>query len=165
MGKTIKLSNENYLDTSSIMHNSKKLNEYLNFKGNTLKCGLENNQNFTNQTLKKVNFNKYLNNNFNNDYENNFKLNDGCIEIMSDYIKCVIVVVSLQFNGFTDGYVYITKKNVGRFATIENYGGGVTATAIIPVSKGDKIFAEIYAAGDGAVSNWADATFVEVVAI
>ena len=165
MGKTIKLSNENYLDTSSIRHNSENLKNYLSAKGKTLKCGLESNQSIPNQTTTKVNFNKYLNNNFNNDYNNYFKLNDGYIEIMSDYIKCVIVVASFQFNGFTDGYIYIAKLYAGRFATLENYGGGATATAIIPVSKGDKIFVETYAIGEGSISNWTDASFIEVVAI
>lgn len=165
MGKTIKLSNEKYLDTSSVIHNSKILKNYLDSKGKILKCGLESNQPISNMTTTTINFNRYLHNNFNDDYDNYFKLNNGRIEIMSNYINCIIVVVSLQFNGFTDGYVYITKQNTGRFATIENYGGGVTATAIIPVSKGDEIFVEAYSIGEGAISNWIDASFIEIVAI
>ena len=49
MGKSIKLKNENYIDSSGVMHNRKTLYEYLNnrgikllFNGNVISNGTEN---------------------------------------------------------------------------------------------------------------------------
>lgn len=137
----------------------------LNVKGKTLKCGLSNNQTIPKENITKINYDNYLGNNFNDDYENYFKLNNGQIEIMNDNISSVIVVASVQLSGINSGNIYINKSGVGRYATVTTVVSGVSATAIIPVSKGNKISVELYAGNDGQITTWPDMTFLEIVAI
>ncbi len=139
--------------------------DYINVKGKTLRCGINSNQNIQSQTVTKVNFNKYLSNNFNDDYENYFRLNDGFIEVMNDNISCVVFIASCQLNGMGENNIYITKSGAGRYAVSTNNANGASVIAIIPVTKGDKIYVEIYGNTAGSVSNWTDMTFIEVVAI
>ena len=138
---------------------------YINVKGKTLRCGINSNQNIQSQTVTKVNFNKYLSNNFNDDYANYFRLNDGFLEVMNDNISCVVFIASCQLNGMGENNIYITKSGAGRYAVSTNSANGASATAIIPVTKGDKIYVEIYGNSAGSISNWTDMTFIEVVAI
>ena len=138
---------------------------YINVKGKTLRCGINSNQNIQSQTVTKVNFNKYLSNNFNDDYANYFRLNDGFIEVMNDNISCVVFIASCQLNGMGENNIYITKSGAGRYAVSTNSANGASAIAIIPVTKGDKIYVEIYGNSAGSISNWTDMTFIEVVAI
>ena len=138
---------------------------YINVKGKTLRCGINSNQNIQSQTVTKVNFNKYLSNNFNDDYANYFRLNDGFLEVMNDNISCVVFIASCQLNGMGENNIYITKSGAGRYAVSTNSANGASVTAIIPVTKGDKIYVEIYGNSAGSVSNWTDMTFIEVVAI
>lgn len=134
-------------------------------KGKTLRCGISSNQSMIATTITQILFDTYLDNNFDNDYDNFFKLSDGYIEIMNEDIKCVIVVASAQTNDITDQNLYINKLGIGRYSVSTNTIGGNQCTAIIPVSKGDKIYAEIYGNVNGAISNWTDMTFLEIVAI
>lgn len=138
---------------------------YINVKGKTLRCGINSNQNIQSQTVTKINFNKYLSNNFNDDYENYFRLNDGFLEVMNDNISCVVFIASCQLNGMGENNIYITKSGAGRYAVSTNSANGASTIAIIPVTKGDKIYVEIYVNAAGSVSNWTDMTFIEVVAI
>lgn len=138
---------------------------YINIKGKTLRCGINSNQEIPSQTVTKVNFDKYLLNNFNDEYENYFRLNDGNIEIMNDNISCVIFVASCQTNGIKENNIYITKSGTGRFAVSTNSASGNSTVAIIPVTKGDKIYVEFYGDTAGSISNWTDMTFIEIAAI
>ena len=61
--------------------------------------------------------------------------------------------------------IYITKSGAGRYAVSTNSANGASAIAIIPVTKGDKLYVEIYGNAAGSISNWTDMTFIEVVAI
>lgn len=161
--------NNNFNELNNGLNESNKNQETLknrvDIKGKTLKCGILNNQSVTATTITQILFNNYLNNNFDNDYDNFFKLSDGYIEIMNEDIKCVIVIASVQTNDITDQNLYINKSGKGRYSVATNATNGNQCVAIIPVSKGDKIYAEIYGNVNGAISNWTDMTFLEIVAI
>lgn len=165
MSKRYKNTTSDYLDSSIIAYNRENLTDILNAKAKMLKIGLSANQSISANTTTKIMFDTAYKDNFGSDYERYFRVVDGNIEIMHESIHCVVVVVSIQFNAVEKGYLYINKQNEGRYATIYNYGGGVTATAIIPVSKGDKINAEVWYPSDGTILDWSDATFMEIVAI
>ena len=153
------------LDADTLNQLETNVENAINIKGKTLRIGMNNNQNMTSEVVTKLNYDKYLGNNFNDDYENYFKLSDGNIEIMNDNISCVIVVASVQLSGINSGNIYINKSGVGRYATVVTDVAGVSATAIIPVSKGSKINAEFYAGNEGQITTWPDMTFMEIVAI
>ena len=167
MSKSIKLKNNKYWDSDSISHNRKILKDYLNAKSKTLRCGVNNNQDILKNTITQINFDRALNNNFENDYESYFRLIDGKIEVMNNNITCVLVVASVQSGGLGSSNIYINSSTLGRFAvaTCSSSEGGVSATAIIPVQKGNKIWAEIYTQNDGQITNWTDMTFIEIASI
>ena len=91
----------------------------------------------------------------------------GKIEIMNSNISCVLVVASIQSGGLGSSNIYINSSALGRFAvaTCSASEGGVSATAIIPVQKNDKIWAEVYTQNDGQINNWTDMTFIEIASI
>lgn len=167
MSKSFKFTENTYLDSVSVSYSQKSLEDYLNAKGKTLRCGITSNQSISANTLTQINFNRLLNNNFNNDYNNYFKLSDGKIEIMNSNINSVIVVASVQTSGMGSSNIYITHSSKGRFAvtTCSSSENGVAATAAIPVSKGDKIYVEFYSGTAGQINTWTDMTFIEIVSL
>lgn len=167
MSESIKLENDVYFDSSSTVHNRKNLKDYLNAKGKTLRCGLNDNQSILKNRITQINFDRSLNNNFGNNYENYFRLLGGKIEIMNSNISCVLVVASIQSGGLGSSNIYINSSTLGRFAvaTCSSSEGGVSATAIIPVTKNDKIWAEVYTQNDGQINNWTDMTFIEIASL
>lgn len=167
MNKSIKIKNNIFWNSDAISHNRKILKDYLNAKGKTLRCGLNDNQSILKNRITQINFDRSLNNNFGNNYENYFRLLGGKIEIMNSNISCVLVVASIQSGGLGSSNIYINSSTLGRFAvaTCSSSEGGVSATAIIPVTKNDKIWAEVYTQNDGQINNWTDMTFIEIVSI
>lgn len=166
MNKSIKIKNNIFLDSSSISYNRINLKDYLSAKGKTLRCGLNTNQGILKNTLTQISFDTALNNNFGNDYESYFRLMEGKIEIMNNNINCVVVVASIQSGGLGSSNIYINSSK-GRFAvaTCSSNEGGVAATAILPVQKGEKIWAEVYTQNDGQINNWIDMTFIEITSL
>lgn len=167
MSESIKLESDVYFDSCSTVHNRKNLKDYLNAKGKTLRCGLNDNQSILKNRITQINFDRSLNNNFGNNYENYFRLLGGKIEIMNSNISCVLVVASIQSGGLGSSNIYINSSTLGRFAvaTCSASEGGVSATAIIPVTKNDKIWAEVYTQNDGQINNWTDMTFIEIASL
>ncbi len=167
MNKSIKIKNNIFWNSDAISHNRKILKDYLNAKGKTLRCGLNDNQSILKNRITQINFDRSLNNNFGNNYENYFRLLGGKIEIMNSNISCVLVVASIQSGGLGSSNIYINSSTLGRFAvaTCSASEGGVSATAIIPVTKNDKIWAEVYTQNDGQINNWTDMTFIEIASI
>lgn len=167
MNKSIKIKNNIFWNSDAISHNRINLKDYLSAKGKTLRCGLSTNQGILKNTLTQISFDTALNNNFGNNYENYFRLLGGKIEIMNSNISCVLVVASIQSGGLGSSNIYINSSTLGRFAvaTCSSSEGGVVATAIIPVTKNDKIWAEVYTQNDGQINNWTDMTFIEIASI
>lgn len=165
MAKSIKLKNETYIDSSGCSYKKNKLSDYLDYKGRFLKVGLNNNQNINSQTTTRILWDKVIENNFGDNYMDNFTLSSGFIEIKNDLIKMVLVVASIQMSGCTDAYLYINKENSGRYATMENYGGGNSLVCVIPVNEGDRIFCEVYFSQSGSIGSWSDATFLQITSI
>lgn len=139
--------------------------DLINVKGKLLKVGISQNQSISATTMTQINWDKPLDNNFDNDYEKYFRLIDGQIEVMNDNIKTVIVVASVQTNNTNNMNLYINKSDAGRYSVSNSNSLGCQATAIIPVSKGEKIYTQIYGQPAGAISNWTDMTFLEIVVI
>lgn len=165
MTKSIKLKNDNYVDSSSITNDRKNLKDILDVKGKYIKVKLTNNFNIPESQQVQVPWDTVEWNNFDNDYDNYFKLENGSIYIMNENIKTIAVTVSyLVAPNDSHAFLYIWQNDTQLNA---NYGiYARSATLIIPVQKGDRISSQVYIAGNsGYMETWVNITFFQITAI
>lgn len=106
MAKSIKLKDNTYLDTKSIVHNKTVLDKILDLRGSTAVFYKNDNQSLTKYTTNILKFNQtfYVDNDC-------FRLNeDGTIKVLKD-ISRVLVTTNCRIAG--SGIIYINGNNGG----------------------------------------------------
>lgn len=156
--KSIKLKNNLYLDTNSIIHEKKNLKEKLNLIGSTAVFYKTDEQSINSKTITQIKFNK-------NAYVDNdaFELqSDGTIKVLQNITR-VLCTVNIRCTP-VGGIVYVNGEH-GGFNIEKSVASGSSVfngSGVIEVSKGSKISIVTYQYQAGKIvgydRNWCGVT-------
>lgn len=135
-------------------------------KGKYIKVGLKSNITFSSTSRMPLTFDIVLDNNFDDDYDNYFKLNSaGKVEIMNDKIKAVLVIFS-YFKAVTsdiESMVFIANNLASIGKTSDTSSGFLSVGA--RASLDDTIWVAISTSSEVAGFMGQKYTYMQVIAI
>lgn len=153
MAKLIKLTADNYLDSSSVSYNKIKLSEILNLIGSCAVLEKTDFQNVAASTITIVQFNNLkLNDN------NIIRLNsDGSFTILKDITR-ILITLNIRGYGTTGIIFYMNGDNGGFNSVTETTSSGtdnfVNGSGIIEVSKGSTYKLQTYFYANGIIQGY-----------
>lgn len=161
MAKSIKLKDNTYWNTKSIVHNKTTLDTILDLRGSTAVFYKNDNQTLSKQTASILKFNRtsYVDNGC-------FSLNnDGTIKVLKD-ISRVLVTTNCRINGL--GIIYINGSNGGFNGDIMGNSSFAlqeymyNTAGVIEVSKNSTISIKFYPTSNETVAQGYDRNWFSV---
>lgn len=154
MSKKIKLSNETFLDTSSVIHNNELLSNIIDLRGSTAVFYKNDNQNIPKQTYTQIKFNKtkFVDNGC-------FELqSNGEIKVLKDISRVLVTTnIRTDVNG---GIIYV--NGTGGGFNIDTYSAVANGSGTLEVTKNSTIKISTYRYTDGTIQgydrNWCGVT-------